>query len=462
MNARRFRLACLPAAVLAIALPAAAAADTLLEAMAKAYVANPLLEAARARLREIDEGVPQALSGWRPVVTASGNAGYGQYHSEGRAGGLNGTESRNPSRVQVQAVQPLYSGSTAPRLEAAKHRVSAQRARLAATEQAVFLDTGIAFMDAVRDQAVVDLTVNNVTVLRRRLQAARDQFEVGEVTRTDVSQAEARLARAIAEQVSAEGSLEAARARYQHVVGELPGRLEQPSPLAGLPQTKDEAIGAAAEDNPNVAAARFDEFAVQQDVEAIRGELLPTVSLVGTVSHANDQGRRGFRNNDAVLSATISVPLYEAGRTTSRRRQAVELASRARALIESRRRDAVEQAVAAWESLESARARLESLTTEVRASEIALDGLQQEAEVGTRTLLDVLDAEQDLLDARVNVVRTKRSEAVASYQLAAATGRLTVEAQQVPVTPYDVRIHYDRVRALRWDLGAIFGADEKK
>ncbi len=463
MSARRFRLACLSAAALAFALPGAATAgDTLLEAMAKAYTANPQLEAARARLRELDEGVPQALSGWRPTVTASGNVGYGRYQSEAPPPSRDVTESRNPSRVQVQAVQPLFSARNAPMLEAAKHRVSAQRARLAATEQAVFLDTGIAFMDVVRDQAVVDLTVNNVKFLRRRLQAAQDQFEVGEVTRTDVAQAEARLARAIAERVSAEGALEASRARYQHVVGELPGRLEQPLPLAGLPQTKDEAVEAAADGNPNIAAARFDERAVQQDIEAIRGELLPTVNLVGTVAHSNDQGRRGLRNNDAVLSATISVPLYEAGRITSRRRQSIQLASRARALIESNRRDAVEQAVAAWENLQSARARLESLTTEVRASEIALDGLQQEAEVGTRTLLDVLDAEQDLLDARVNVVRTKRAEAVASYQLAAATGRLIVEAQQVPVTPYDVRVHYDRVRAIRWDPGAIFGGSGKE
>ncbi len=466
MNARRFRLICLPAVALALAaaLPEVTAADdTLLEAMAKAYDANPQLEAARARLREIDEGVPQALSGWRPVVTASGNIGYGRYQSKSIPNNRSGnTESRNPSQAQLQATQPLFNGSNAPRLEAAKQRVSAQRARLMATEQTVFLNTGIAFMDVVRDQAVVELTVNNVNFLRRRLQAARDQFEVGEVTRTDVAQAEARLARAIAERVSAEGTLEASRARYQNVVGEIPGRLEQPPPLANLPETKDEAVKVAAESNPNITAAMFDERAVQQDIQSIRGELLPTVNLVGTVSHRNDQSIRGARNNDAVLAATVSMPLYEAGRTTSRRRQAIQLASRARALIESRRRDAVEQAVAAWENLESARARLESLTTEVRASEIALDGLQQEAEVGTRTLLDVLDAEQDLLDARVNVVRTKRAEAVASYQLAAAVGRLTVEAQQVPVTPYDVQVHYDRVRAILWDPDALFGGDGKE
>ena len=459
----RFRLATLPAAaVLALALPAVAAADTLLEAMAKAYVANPQLEAERARLRATDEGVPQALSGWRPTVTARGSAGYGRFNSKRRSPPGDSTESRNPASARIEATQPLYDGDRrTARLRAAKHRVSAQRARLLSVEQTVFLSTGLTFMDVVRDQAVVELTVNNVNVLRRRLQAARDQFEVGEVTRTDVAQAEARLARAIAERVSAEGRLETSRASYQRVVGELPDRLVSPPPLAGLPQTKEEAVEAASRDNPEVAAASFDERAALEDAEAIRSELLPRVNLVGTVSHAADSSGRGTRNNDVSVSATVSVPLYEAGNVTSRRRAAIETASRLRAVTEDRRRIAVEQAVRAWESLASARARLESLITEVRASEIALDGLQQEAEVGTRTLLDVLDAEQDLLDARVNVVRTQQAEAVASYQLAAAAGRLTAEFQNVQVPLYDYQANYDRVRTIRWDPGAIFGGGRK-
>ena len=466
----RFRLATFPAAVvLALALPAAAAGDTLLEAMAKAYVANPQLEAQRARLRATDEGVPQALSGWRPTVTAKGSAGFGQFNSKRRSTALpdsgrfnESTESRSPASVRLEAVQPLYDGERRTAgLRAAKHRVSSQRARLLAVEQNVFLNTGLAFMDVVRDQAVVELTVNNVTVLRRRLQAARDQFEVGEVTRTDVAQAEARLARAIAERVSAEGRLETSRASYQRVVGELPDRLETPPPLAGLPQTKEEAIEAASRDNPEVAAASFDERAALDDAKAIRSELLPRVNLVGAVSHAADSSGRGTRNNDISVSATVSVPLYEAGNVTSRRRAAMETASRLRAVTEDRRRVAIEQAVRAWESLASARAGLVSRFTEVRASEIALDGLQQEAEVGTRTLLDVLDAEQDFLDARVNVVRTEQAEAVASYQLAAATGRLTAEIQKVQVPLYDFQANYDRVRTLRWDPSAIFGGGWK-
>ena len=468
MSARRFRLASLPAAAaaLALVLPAVAAADTLLEAMAKAYVANPQLEAERAQLRAVDEGVPQALTGWRPTVTARGSAGYGQYRSKRR--GLSGgfgesTESRSPTSARIEATQPLYDGDRrTARLSAAKHRVSAQRARLLAVEQTVFLNTGLAFMDVVRDQAVVELTVNNVNVLRRRLQAAKDQFEVGEVTRTDVAQAEARLARAIAERAGAEGQLEASRAAYQRAVGELPGRLAEPAPLANLPQTKEEAIEAASQDSPEAAAASFDERAALEDAKAIRSELLPRVNVVGAVSHATDAAGRGTRNSDYSVSATVSVPLYEAGGVTSRRRAAVETASRLRAMAEDRRRIAVEQAIRAWENLASARARLESLSTEVRASEIALDGLQQEAEVGTRTLLDVLDAEQDLLDARVNVVRTKRSEAVASYQLAAATGRLTVAVQKVPVPAYDFQRNYDRVRNILWDPRAIFGGGREQ
>lgn len=464
MNARRFRRASIPAvaAALVLAMPAVAAGDTLLEAMAKAYVANPQLEAERARLRAADEGVPQALSGWRPTVTAKGSAGFGHYDAKAPAARRDQSETRRPATLEIEARQPLYDGQrTAARLRGAKHRVSAQRARLLAVEQTVFLNTGIAFMDVVRDQAVVELTANNVNVLRRRLQAAEDQFEVGEVTRTDVAQAEARLARAIAERVSAEGGLEASRASYQRVVGEAPGRLAPPPPLTAMPGTKEEAVEAASRDNPDVTAASFDESAALEDAEAIRSELLPTVSLVGSIAHRRDAGGRDNRNSDAAVSAVVSVPLYEAGHVTSRRRAAIETASRMRAAAEDRRRVAVEQAVRAWESLTSARARLESLETEVRASEIALDGLQQEAEVGTRTLLDVLDAEQDLLDARVNVVRTKQAEAVASYQLAAAMGRLTAEAQQVPVPLYDYRENYDRVRSLQGDSGAVFGGGRK-
>ena len=462
MSARRLRLAGLAAAAaLAFGLSGPAAADTLLEAMAKAYAANPELEAQRARLRATDEGVPQALSGWRPTVTARGSVGYGKYKTE-RRGPNDINESRRPASVRLEATQPLYDGNrSAARLRAAQHRVAAQRARLLAVEQNVFLGTGLAFMEVVRDQAVVELTINNVTVLRRRLQAAQDQFEVGEVTRTDVAQAEARLARAIAEQVFAEGALETSRAGYQRVVGELPGRLEAPPPLASLPETKEEAIEIASRDNPEVVAASFDEQAVLEDAEAIRGELLPTVNLVGSVSHAADSGGRGNRNSDVTVAATVSVPLYEAGNVTSRKRAAIETASRMRALKEDRRRVAIEQAVRAWESLASARARLESLTTEVRASEIALDGLQQEAEVGTRTLLDVLDAEQDLLDARVNVVRTMQAEAVAIYQLAAAVGRLTAAAQNVPVTPYNYQTNYDRVRSLGWDADTVLRGGRK-
>ena len=463
MSARRFRFAALSAAAaLALALPQAAAGDTLLEAMAKAYAANPQLEAERARLRATDEGVPQALSGWRPTVTARGSAGFGHYDTKPSVGSRDSSEKRRPATLELEARQPLYKGQqTAARLQGAKHRVSAQRARLISVEQAVFLSTGIAFMDVVRDQAVVELTVNNVNVLRRRLQAARDQFEVGEVTRTDVAQAEARLARAIAERAGAAGQLEASRAGYQRVVGDLPERLEEPPMLAGIPEAKEEAVEAAAQDNPDVVAASYEQRAALEDVEAIRSELLPTVNLVGSVTHRRDAGGRDNRNNDAVISAVVSVPLYEAGSVASRRRAAIETASRLRAATENHRRIAVEQAVRAWENLASARARLESLSTEVRASEIALDGLQQEAEVGTRTLLDVLDAEQDLLDARVNVVRTKQAEAVASYQLAAAMGRLTAEAQQVPVPLYDYRENYDRVRSLRWDPGAVFGGGRK-
>ncbi len=459
MSARRLtiRSVAAMAAVCGFA-SAALAADSLLEAMAKAYVGNPELLAQRARLRAVDEEVPQALSGWRPTVSVSANAGFGHYSTKAR-----GTETRNPASLQLEAAQPLYSGGrNTANLRSATLRVRAERARLAATEQAVFLAVGTAFMDVVRDQAVVELTANNANVLSRRLEAAEDQFEVGEVTRTDVSQAEARLARASAERVSAEGALEASRAAYRRLVGEPPGRLEQPAPVTGLPESKEQAAELAAEDNPLLRAASFDERAAIEATEAIRAEALPSLSLVGAAGHRTDATGRGSRSDDISVTARLSVPLYRSGAVGSRLRAARQNAVRLGALAENQRRSALEQAVRAWENLLSARARLEALSTEVRASEIALNGVQQEAEVGTRTLLDVLDAEQDLLDARVNVVRTQRAEAVASFQLTAAVGRLTADAQGVDAPLYDVDAHYDRVRNLWRDPSPLFGGETKR
>ena len=438
------------AAVLALCAPAAAAADSLLEAVAKAYLTNPGLEAQRARLRAADEGVAQAGAGGRPNISAAVSAGINDTSNSAVPGR---EETRIPGSVQLTASQPLYRGGrTEASVRGADHLVEAERAGLLATEQSVFLNVGTTYVAVVRDQAVIELNVNNEKVLQRQLEATRDRFEVGEVTRTDVSQAQARLARTRAERTAAEGMLAISRAAYERLVGEAPGTLSQPEPLRNIPATLDAAV-AAAENNPQVARARSLERAAGYDVAVLEGELLPSVNLVGTGAYRLNGTTSGSRVTEASLTARLTVPLYSSGSVRARLRAAKQTAVRRRFEVEDQRRTAVEQATRAWATLESARVRLRSLAAEIDASEIALEGVRQEALVGTRTVLDVLDAEQELLDAKVQLVRTQRNVAVASYQLAEAAGLLTVEAQGVPADPYDYRAHYDRARGDWWGLG---------
>ena len=445
VNARPF----LAAAVLALCAPAAAA-DSLLEAVAKAYLTNPGLEAQRARLRAADEGVAQAGAGGRPNISAAVSAGVNDTSNSAVPGR---EETRVPGSVQLTASQPLYRGGrTDASVRRADHLVEAERAGLLSTEQSIFLNVGTTYVAVVRDQAVIELNVNNEKVLQRQLEATRDRFEVGEVTRTDVSQAQARLARTRAERTAAEGMLEISRAAYERLVGKAPGTLSQPEPLRNIPATLGAAV-AAAENNPQVARARSLERAARYDIAVLEGELLPSLNLVGTGAYRLNSTAPGSRVTEASLTARLTVPLYSSGSVRARLRAAKQTAVRRRFEVEDQRRTAVEQATRAWATLESARVRLRSLAAEIDASEIALEGVRQEALVGTRTVLDVLDAEQELLDAKVQLVRTQRNVAVASYQLAEAAGLLTVEAQGVPADPYDYRAHYDRARGDWWGSG---------
>ena len=292
------------AAVLALCTPAAAVADSLLEAVAKAYLANPGLEAQRARLRAADEGVAQAGAGARPNISAAVSGGMNDTSNSAVPGR---EETRIPGSVQLTASQPLYRGGrTEASVRRADHLVAAERAGLLAAEQSVFLNVGTTYVAVVRDQAVIELNVNNEKVLQRQLEATRDRFEVGEVTRTDVSQAQARLARARAERSASEGQLAISRATYERLVGEIPGALSQPEPLRNIPATLDAAL-AAAEGNPQVARARSMERAARDDVAVLEGELLPSVNLVGTGAYRLNSVNPGSRVTEASLTAQLTV-----------------------------------------------------------------------------------------------------------------------------------------------------------
>ena len=437
-----------------------AGAETLIDALTKAYLNNPTLLAQRAQLRATDELVPQALSGYRPTVTGNASAGKSRNNSSPSFAG--GIQNRSPRTLSLNLRQPLFRGfRTLSETNQAQNTVLAERARLLSVEQDVLFAAATSFVDVVRDQAVLELNIGNEQVLRRQLEATRDRFEVGEVTRTDVSQAEARLARAVADRVQAEGSLEISRAVYRNIIGESPGKLAQPGKIEQVPGSLNETIELARETNPSVVAARFAEMASRDGVDLIAGELLPTLSLNGDLSRNLSTSTRGSRSSAASIVAQITVPLYQAGAVTSRVRAAKQVASQRRIQIMEARRDAAENGSRAWENLKTAQARIGAFEAETRANEIALEGVKQEASAGLRTVLDVLDAEQELLDARVNLVRARRDGVVAGFELQSAVGWLSSERLALPVDPYDVEKHYDKVRNKVWGLGDSLPGAEK-
>ncbi len=434
--------------------PALAAAElpahseTLQEALVSAYQNSPVLAAERANLRATDEGVSQALSGWRPTVTLDGEYGYEKRDTKTR------NEDLNPLIGAATVTQPIFRGGrTIAETRAADSAVKAGRARLRTVEQQVFLDVVTVYMDVLRDEAVVQLNINNVRVLRRQLEAAQDRFRVGEVTRTDVAQAQARLSRAISDRQAAEGNLISSRAAYTRAVGQTPGKLEPPPSLPLLPENEQKAVAVAVTENPEVVEALNRERQSHHDIRAAIAGLLPTVSLEGRYAHSEETATESSEVDALSVTGQVVIPLYQGGAVYSQVREARQFNNLRRIQIEDARRNVREGAVQAWESLQTARAQIKSNREQVRANEIALEGVIQEAQVGSRTTLDVLDAEQELLDSQVDLVRTERNEYVAAFALQSALGRLNAEALQLPVPAYDPSANYRRIRLKLFGTG---------
>lgn len=425
-----------------------AGAETLEEALARAYETNPTLLARRAQLRAVDEGVSQALSGWRPTVSVSGDISRQQSYNNTRSSPT--TRYLTPYGGSLDITQPLYNATTGPSVDRAENQVRAERAALLSAQQQVLQSVIDAYLAVLRDQAIVELNVNNERVLQRQLDATSDRFRVGEVTRTDVSQAEARLAQATADRVQAEGNLAASRAVYRTVVGDYPTNLVVPPPLHDIPVTSAEATSLAASQNPDVLAAEYTVAAARDNVRAIEGELWPELNLRGSVSADEHSSGDDTHANAATITAELSVPLYTAGSVAARVRAARHTAVQRREQLDEARRDAQETATRAWELLTTARASLRALDSQIKASSIALEGVQKEALVGSRTVLDVLNAEQELLLARVNQVVARRDEVAASYQLKAAVGGLTARDLALPVQFYDQERNYRNSRGKWW------------
>lgn len=427
-----------------------AAAQTLTEALAYAYVNNPQLAAQRASLRATDESVPQALANWRPTVNFSSQAGYSR---AGIATGAPGTNTQFSSfvnrQLDLQVTQPVYRGGrTEAQTRQAIDTVQATRAQTMAVETTVFQAVAQGYLDVVRDQTLVEVARNNEEVLRKQLEATRDRFRVGEVTRTDVAQAESSLAQATAQRINAEGTLQTSRAEYTRAVGHPPGRLMQPRERPALPANREEALSLAAGANPNVIAASFTERAARDNVALIRGQLLPQISIVGDLNRTYSPSitLQNSREDTAAVSLRMTMPLYEGGAIYSQTRQAEQTVGQRRSQVDDARRQAVQTATQNWETLQAARAAIASFGTAVRAAQIALAGTQQEALVGSRTVLDVLIAEQQLFTTQSQLVTAQHDAALAEFNLAAATGRLIAPDLKLPVKLYDMDRHYRQVK----------------
>jgi len=443
-------------ALLALAV-APAHGQSLEEALVMAYANNPKLLAARAELRSVDEQISQALSGYRPTVSSSGSYGYERSETN-----LTSWESSNPSSIGINLSQPLYQGGgTQAAVSQADNVIDAQRANLTATEQQVLLDTVTAYMDVVLARQVLDLAINNEARLARQLEATEDRFRVGEVTRTDVSQARASLANAQASRVSAEGDLIASNARFEEVIGVQPADLSDPGPLIALPAEIDTALDISQVRNPTIRAALASEAAARDGIDVRFASLLPTVALTASYTAGRDISAGLTRQNVAEILVTATIPLYQAGLAESQVRQAKQTAAQRRLEVDEARRAVQANLVSAWQAYATAQAQTVAFQEEVAANEVALEGTEREAQVGERTVLDVLDAEQALFQSQINLANAQRNAVVASYALQAAIGELTAVDLMLPTDYYDIDLHYRQARS-DWGFGGLFegGSDD--
>ncbi|MEM7170843.1 MAG: TolC family outer membrane protein [Pseudomonadota bacterium] len=422
------------------------------ETLVRTYQNNPTLNAARAELRAVNESVPQALSNWRPNVLVTGSLGQAR---DDDSSSSNDAENRTPRQAQFSVVQPLYrGGQTVAQTEQAENLVLAQRSILKSVEQSTMLSGATSYLDVWRDQSVLELNINNEEVLRRQLESTQDRFDVGELTRTDVAQAESQLATATANRVAAEGTLAASRAVYQRVVGVYPELLERPLEVSGLTDSEEMTIELAVKNDPDVLAATYNEVAAQKGVRLVLGELYPSLQVRGDLGYQTQLVTDNDESNFGQVLAEVTIPLYQQGQVSSRVREAKQTANQFRIQVEEARLQSRETAIQSWENLISTRAQIVSLKSAVRAASIALDGVREENQVGARTIQDVLDAEQELLDAQVSLVVAERDELVAGYAILGSIGRLTALDLALPVDIYQPEADYKAVRNLWFGLDA--------
>ncbi len=421
------------------------AAETLQEALAATYGYNPRLDAQRAFQRATDEDVARAMSGYRPTIT--GTADLGLERTDTRPS-LATDGVTKPRGYGVELVQPVFRGfRTYNAVNTAEANVRAEREVLRDVERVVLLQAVTAYMDVVRDQELVRLNENNVNVLSRELKASQDRFSVGEVTRTDVAQAEARRADAVSRLDAARANLRTSRGAFQQAVGHAPQKLSWPAPPEEfLPPALEEAIRIGNNEDPLVVAALYREQAAKYVVEQIRGELLPTVQLEASYNDRFGSSKSISETETSTVVGRAIIPIYQAGDVSARVRQAKQNHVGFLQQIEQVRTEQQQVLVAAWAQLEAARAQVESDRVAVESNKVALQGVREEEKVGQRTLLDVLNAELEYLNSQVALETDRRNLVVAAYTVLSAMGRLDAAWIGATAKVYDPVVHYKEVR----------------
>jgi len=455
-----FAVATTACAVLQIAV-GQARGETLESALMRTYQNNPTLNSQRAVARATDEGVPQALSGYRPKISVTASGGEQSLSSNSKV--VSGTTPPGspatyftqsgynaPYGAGLTATQTIFNGfQTANKTRQAEAQVLAARAILRVTEQTVLLNAVTAYMNLLRDGAILGLQRRNVEVLQEQLRQTRDRFNVSDVTRTDVAQSESRLAAGRSQVLIAQANYTASIATYRQVIGSDPGKLIPGTPVDRFsPPNLPVAVGFASATHPAVTTAQYNVDVAQLQVKVAEGALYPTLSLQGSVNknYMGVGNINTIESYNASVLGTLSVPIYQGGAEYSLIRQSKETLGQKRLDLDTARDQVRQNVVQSWGQLQAAKANINATMSQVHAAEIALNGVRDEARVGQRTTLDVLNAQQELVNARVALVTAQRDRVVASYTLLAAVGRLEPQVLGLRVPAYDAQVHYEQVR----------------
>ncbi len=438
-------------------------AETLTGALLRAYNSNPVINSGRASVRALDEKVPQALSGMRPRANAGAFLGAQDNRAVTRQFDIDLREPQIraptksiqsgqsvPRSADFTIEQPVFDGfKTQNATRMAETGVFAGRERLRLTEQRVLFGAVSAYMNVLRDTAALRLQENNVAVLAEQLRQTRERYLAGQITLTDIAQAEARLAAGRSFASQARAALEAAIGAYRQTIGVEPKKLAPGAAVDSLlPKTREEVERIAQAEHPVIHAALHDADAADLDIKVIEADFMPKFSIVGHVFTQTDIAGIYNRNIGASVGGRLNVPLYEGGVTSSRVREAKEVAGQRRLDVDVARADVIALVRANWGALQAAKTQIGAAQTQIAAAERALYGVREELKAGQRTTLDVLNAQQELLNARINLILAQRERVVASYAVLSAMGRLSIETLRLGEASYDPAIHFDQIRGL--------------